>query len=72
MITIAILLHDLPFSFVEYEAVRATYQYLHPDINLVSRNTLKAYVLKMFSREQTRIKSILDATPGRICLTYDL
>ena len=72
LITTAIILHDLPFSFVEYEGIRATYQYLQPDINLVSRNTIKADVFKMFSRERIRIKSMLDATPGRICLTSDL
>ncbi|XP_024023525.1 zinc finger BED domain-containing protein RICESLEEPER 2 isoform X1 [Morus notabilis] len=72
LITTAIILHDLPFSFVEYEAVRATYQYLHPEITLVTRNTLKADVQTMFSREKARIKSMLDLSPGRICLTSDL
>ncbi|XP_024019289.1 zinc finger BED domain-containing protein DAYSLEEPER-like [Morus notabilis] len=72
LITIAIILHDLPFSFVEYEAIRATYQYLHPEITLVTRNTLKADVQKMYSREKARIKSMLELSHGRICLTSDL
>ena len=72
LITTVIILDNLPFSFVEYEAIRITYQYLRPGINWVSRNTLKADVLKMFSREQARIKSMLDLTPGRVCLTSDL
>jgi len=72
LITTAIILHDLPFSFVEYESIRATYQYLHPEITLVTRNTLKADVQKMYSREKARIKSMLELSPGRICLTSDL
>ncbi|XP_024028942.1 zinc finger BED domain-containing protein RICESLEEPER 2-like [Morus notabilis] len=72
LITTAIILHDLPFSFVEYEAIRATYQYLHPKITLLTRNTLKADVQKMYSREKVGIKSILELSPGRICLTSDL
>jgi len=72
LITTAIILHDLPFSFVEYESIRATYQYLHPEIALVTRNTLKADVQKMYSREKARIRSMLELSPGRICLTSDL
>ena len=72
LVTSAIILHDLPFSFVEYEGIRAIFQYVHPDINLVSRNTLKSDVLKMYAKEKARIKSMLDSNPSRICLTSDL
>ena len=72
LVTSAIILHDLRFSFVEYEGVRDTYQYVHLDINLAFRTTLKYDVLKMYAKEKTRIKSMLDSNPSRICLTFDL
>ncbi|XP_060675775.1 zinc finger BED domain-containing protein RICESLEEPER 2-like [Ziziphus jujuba] len=65
-------MHDLPFQFVKYEGIRTIFQYLHPDIQLVYRNTAKSDVLKMHLKEKCRIKCMLDATPGRICLTSDL
>ncbi|XP_062099771.1 zinc finger BED domain-containing protein RICESLEEPER 2-like [Humulus lupulus] len=72
LMTRAIILHDLPFSFVEYEGVRATYEYLYPGITLVTRNTAKADVVKMHALEKARIKSMLNNNSSRICLTSDL
>ncbi|XP_062118479.1 zinc finger BED domain-containing protein DAYSLEEPER-like [Humulus lupulus] len=72
LMTRAIILHDLPFSFVEYEGVRATYEYLYPGITLVTRNTAKADVVKMYALEKARIKSMLNNNSSRICLTSDL
>lgn len=67
----AVVVHDLPFSFIEYKCVRMAFEYLRPDLNLISRNTLKADVLKFFEREKGRIRSMLEMAPGRICLTSD-
>jgi hypothetical protein len=68
----SIILHDLPFSYVEYEGVRQTHRYLRGDAPFISRNTAKADLLKMHLREKERIKSMLNVCPGRICLTSDL
>ncbi|KAG2688933.1 hypothetical protein I3760_09G116200 [Carya illinoinensis] len=68
----AIVKHDLPFRFVEYSGVRTFMQYVRPDIPIISRNTAKADLIKMYHREKKRIKCMLSDAPGRICLTSDL
>lgn len=50
LVAIEIVMHDLPFQFVEYDGIRACFEYLCPNINCVSRNTIKADVLKMYER----------------------
>ncbi|KAG2727020.1 hypothetical protein I3760_01G140900 [Carya illinoinensis] len=52
----AIVKHELPFSYVP----------------IISRNTVKANLVKIYNREKKRIKCILNDSPGRISLTFDL
>ncbi|XP_024031091.1 zinc finger BED domain-containing protein RICESLEEPER 2-like [Morus notabilis] len=72
LVTACIVMHDLPFQFVEYKGLRVMLQYLYPDVELVSRNTAKIDSLKLYAREKLKIKNMLDACPGRISLTSDL
>ena len=72
IISVAIVSHDLPFKFVEWSWIKRLVEYLSDDVTLVSRNTAKADVLKLFSREKQKIKTMLENTLGRICLTSDL
>ncbi|KAK6267469.1 hypothetical protein QUC31_011629 [Theobroma cacao] len=48
----AIFMHNLPLSFVEYRGSRALSSYLHEDVTLISRNTLKAYMINMHRAER--------------------
>ncbi|KAK2645747.1 hypothetical protein Ddye_020942 [Dipteronia dyeriana] len=72
IISAAIVSHDLPFKFVEWSWIRRLIAYLCDDVTLVSKNTTKADVLRLFSREKQKIKTMLENTHGRICLTSDL
>ncbi|KAK1589032.1 hypothetical protein Q3G72_029823 [Acer saccharum] len=72
MVSCAIVCNDLPFQFVEWTWIRRIIEYLSSDVTLVSRNTAKADVMKMFLREKSKIKTMLEHAPGRICLTCDL
>lgn len=67
----AIIKHDLHFQFVEYERIIVLFDYVCPDITLVSRNTTKADAFKLYSKEKARIKSLLKTAPGRICFIFD-
>uniref|UniRef100_A0A803N1U4 BED-type domain-containing protein n=1 Tax=Chenopodium quinoa TaxID=63459 RepID=A0A803N1U4_CHEQI len=58
-------------DFAEYSAVRKLINYINHDVKLVSRNTLKADVLKMFKREKDKLKEELSVVKGRISLTSD-
>ena len=67
-----IIMHDLPFSYAEYEGVWVVNRVLNPDFKPISRNTAKADCWDVFLSEKTKLKSILATIPGRICLTSDV
>ena len=72
MLAKAIVKHNLPFTFVEYEGIRKIFTYLNPDVKHISRNTTKADIIKIYMKEKDYIKNKLKITFGRICLTLDL
>lgn len=51
LIARVIIMHDLPFRFVKYKCIRAYFEYLHPNARVVSRNSYKVDVLKMYLSE---------------------
>jgi len=67
-----IIRHGLPFKFVEYEELRTWITYLNHYAILVSRNTIKSDVLRIFQREKNLLEEELTSIPSRICLTSDL
>ncbi|WOL05164.1 hypothetical protein Cni_G13890 [Canna indica] len=68
----AIIMNDLPLPFVEYSGVRALFTYLREKVPIICRNTARADILKLYKREKSRMKCLLEETSGRICLTSDL
>ncbi|KAL5706065.1 hypothetical protein ACHQM5_024276 [Ranunculus cassubicifolius] len=75
LIDLAIIRHDLPFQFVEYEGIREAFRYAayaNQELNLVSRNTVKSDIIKIHGREKGKLKKMMLTCPGRICLTSDL
>jgi hypothetical protein len=72
LIVASIIKHDLPFRYVEYEGVRESMQYLRPGVQLISRNTVKADLCKMYANEKQKLKAMLSRCNGRISLTSDL
>ncbi|XP_027114057.1 zinc finger BED domain-containing protein RICESLEEPER 2 isoform X1 [Coffea arabica] len=67
----AIVRHELPFSFVEYEGIKNVLTYLEPQIKHITRNTAKSDIKKLHAREINRLGSELRGCPSRICLTSD-
>nr|GLL25230.1 zinc finger BED domain-containing protein RICESLEEPER 2-like isoform X1 [Ipomoea trifida] len=72
MISMSIIEHDLPYSFVEYKRIRELHKYLNSDYKFISRNTAAADVYKFYEKEKEKLKNILKRIPSRICLTSDL
>lgn len=72
LLNAAIVMHDLPFQFVEYEGIRAVFTYLCSGVQVISRNTSRSDIMKMYKREKQMIKFELGSVPGRICFTSDL
>ena len=53
--------HELPLSFVDYKGVRDLITYLQPDANVITRNTVKADLLKLFKIEKIKgLNIVLD------------
>nr|GEY08463.1 zinc finger BED domain-containing protein RICESLEEPER 2-like [Tanacetum cinerariifolium] len=71
-LAVSIIKHNYPFSYVEHEGTRDLHTFLHPDANLICRNTVKKEVLSIYEREKLKIKKELKKIKGRICLTSDL
>ena len=55
LVVASVIKHDLPFRFVECEGVREAMQYLRSGVQLISRNTVKADLIKMHVREKKRL-----------------
>ncbi|XP_031375360.1 zinc finger BED domain-containing protein RICESLEEPER 2-like [Punica granatum] len=72
LLIVVIIMHDLPLAFVEYTAIRSVFSYLRERVPVISRNTARADVLKVYKKEKSRVKSLLEEASGRICLTSDL
>nr|GMD76374.1 zinc finger BED domain-containing protein RICESLEEPER 2-like [Ipomoea batatas] len=70
--SMAIIYHDLPYSWVEYTWVRELHKYLKGDYKFLSRNTTAADVYMFYEREKDKLNNVLLKVPSRICLTSDL
>ncbi|KAF7810485.1 zinc finger BED domain-containing protein RICESLEEPER 2-like [Senna tora] len=72
MVAKLVIKHDCPLSFVEHEGFRDLVNFLNSKAHSISRNTLKAYVLKLYSKEKDHLKHSLSLIPRRISITSDL
>ncbi|KAL5579757.1 hypothetical protein UlMin_012199 [Ulmus minor] len=72
LVMASIVMHDLPFQFIEWAGIRAIHSYLYPDVDTLTRNTAKADVLKLYQREKLKIKAMFEQVSGRVSLTSDL
>ncbi|WOL10303.1 zinc finger BED domain-containing protein RICESLEEPER 1-like [Canna indica] len=62
LFTFAFVMHNLPFQYVEYEGVRACFQYLLSSVQCIFKNTAKIDVLKLYELQKKKIKSMLAMT----------
>jgi len=67
-----IVRHNLPYKFVDYLELRNWISYLCPDAIMVSRNTTKADIGRLYNKEKLILKNMLLSIPSRICLTSNL
>ncbi|XP_059289836.1 zinc finger BED domain-containing protein RICESLEEPER 2-like [Lycium ferocissimum] len=71
MLAEAIIKHNLPYSFVEYDGIKSSVNYISPDVVMPSRNSCVADVKKAYIREKEKLKRILAKIPNRVILTSD-
>ena len=68
----AIIRHDLPFKFAEFEGIRELLKYLNPDVRFISRITASCDVWKVYAQHKKNLRDTFTNICGRICLTSDL
>ena len=72
LVAMSIIKHDLPFSYVEYDGVRAVWKYLNHEVRCISRFTAAHDVWKIYLENKAKLKEQLAQIHGRICITCDL
>ncbi|KZV57969.1 hypothetical protein F511_12125, partial [Dorcoceras hygrometricum] len=72
LLILAIVRHDLPFQFVEYDAIRSIFTYLKPQVNHFTRNNAMADILMMHKNVCSKLAQEMRSCPGNICFTSDL
>ena len=62
----SIIKHDLPFSYVEYDGVRAVWKYLNHEVKFISRFTAAHDVWKIYLQNKAKLKEELAQIHGRM------
>lgn len=67
-----IIQHDLPYSYMDYEKVRDTWDYLNADVKFICRNTAKTDVYRLHESDRETLNRKLASLHGRVSFTSDL
>ncbi|KAG6503414.1 hypothetical protein ZIOFF_035727 [Zingiber officinale] len=67
-----IILHEYPLSMVDHVGFRRYSYALQPIFKVVSRNTIKTDIMKIFEYERNKTMKLLDSNASRIALTTDM
>ncbi|XP_022883127.1 zinc finger BED domain-containing protein RICESLEEPER 2-like [Olea europaea var. sylvestris] len=67
-----IILHEYSLLMVEHTGFRKFCNTIQPLFKAVSRNTIKADILKIYNYERTKVMGLLERTNSRIAVTTDM
>ncbi|XP_070667465.1 zinc finger BED domain-containing protein RICESLEEPER 2-like [Malus domestica] len=67
-----IILHEYPLSMVEHVGFRNFMSVVQPLFKVVSRNTIKSDILKIYDYERLKTMQLLDENKSRIAITTDM
>ncbi|KAL6606746.1 hypothetical protein ACP70R_042399 [Stipagrostis hirtigluma subsp. patula] len=67
-----IVLHELPFSIVEYDGFRRFVSSLNPMFEMISRRVIKEDCLKTFEDQKQVLRNVLESSSSRVSLTMDM
>ncbi|KAL7152809.1 hypothetical protein ABFS83_04G123800 [Erythranthe nasuta] len=67
-----IILHELPLSIVDYIGFRKYSLALQPLFKMISRNTIKRDILKIYEAEKAKIMRFVEKNASRIAITTDM
>lgn len=72
MLAEAVIKHDLPYTFVEYDKIRACAKYVNPNVVMPSRTIVVSDVQRIHLRKKEIFKQAMAKVVNRICLTSDV
>ena len=67
-----VILHEYPLSMVDHIGFREFVTDLQPMFKLVTRNTLKSDILKIYDNEREKALKITDKNRSRMAITTDM
>jgi hypothetical protein len=67
-----IILHELPFRFVEHHGFRSFIKDLNPEFKMPHRTTIKADCLRIYEELKQAAMTKFEEAPGRVSFTTDL
>jgi len=67
-----IIKHEYPLSIVEHEGFREFCNVIQPLFKMVSRNTIKKEILKIYETEKLKTMTLLNEINEKIALTKDM
>jgi hypothetical protein len=67
-----IVIHELPFSLVEYPKFRSFVDVINPWFKHVSRTTIRSYCIDSYEEEKPKLSKLLNMSKTRISLTADM
>ncbi|KAG0458379.1 hypothetical protein HPP92_023536 [Vanilla planifolia] len=71
LLTEAVILHNLPFQFIEWAGVKALLLHLCMDLQLGTRDVIGAGCIEIYEREKAKVQTLLYEAPSRVSFTYD-
>ncbi|KAG5007018.1 hypothetical protein JHK85_025560 [Glycine max] len=72
LISMIIIEHDLPYSFVENKRFKELILYLYPKAKIPSRHVVTLNVNKLYENDKQKLKQVLCKLPSRINLTANV
>lgn len=67
-----VILHEYHLSIVEHYGFRKYSKTLQPSFNMISRNTLKSDILKVYEFEKSRTMKVLGSIQSKVAITTDM
>lgn len=67
-----VILHEQPLSIVEQVGFKRLLASLQPQFTMISRNTLRSDILKIYDFEKKKLMKLLESNNSRIGITTDM
>lgn len=67
-----IVVHEYPLSMVEHFGFKDFVKSLNPTFKMISRNTLKSDIFKMYNSDKVSLKRLLEYNDSRVAVTTDM